>query len=522
MARQVAVAREVAHRAAQLELVRAGRVLEQARQVEVRVGDRAIELERALVRGDRLGAPAAIFERDAEVEPVQRDVIARADREPVQRFGIAELAAIVVQPAEVVVGVGEIGTAGDRAAVCRHRAGHVAILEREAALVVIDRRGCPVHAEPALCREDGHELSHVHRLAMGSDMEPVTTFVIEASGRDLRVPADTYRFVALDEVDRDLLAAVVEPDVATVVRRATDHGGHIDNDIYIVVPVAGPWSIVDVGGERRGVRASEHGGRWFTVLEGALDDWPDALPATTFVLGTDGSIWDADAWQLRPHPVPIASGRDWRWRGIATSFGPHVISLVIDASEAELARFWAGCAPVPRPDDDDSFARRAFTLTEGRFSIARGASDPGPHVAAFDRGVLCALARGAAGPLRWWHVLEQDWGQSYALGDDGASLIDYLCGDAAIVEAEQARLLAPYEIDLAAVQSSDDLAAALASRLGAHDRIDDAAFDGWLAARAVAELPRVVAIAVPRGELERWAHRLHAAQPFIAWRVIGR
>jgi len=354
-------------------------------------------------------------------------------------------------------------------------------------------------------------------------VDRVTTFVAVASGRDLRVPADIYRFVPLDDIDRDVLAAVVEPDAATLVRRVIDHDHHIDNDIYIALPVAGPWSIVEVAGERRGVRASEHGGRWFTVLESALDDWPDALPTTSFVLRTSDSTWDADAWQLRPHPVPIAAGRDWRWRGIATSFGPHVISLKIDASTAELAQFWASCAPVPRPDDDHlAEAERAFSIVDGWFMIARGATDPGPHVAAFERGVLCALARGAAGPLRWWRVLEQDWGRSYALGDSGESLVEYLLGDQAEVDAEQDELVRPARIDAVHASDPDVAARTIAVGLGAAAAPDDAGFDAWLAARRLADLPRVVEIVLPSQTYYGWLRRLAAAQPFVVWHVSGR
>lgn len=357
-------------------------------------------------------------------------------------------------------------------------------------------------------------------------MPPITTFVLEASGRDLRVPADVYQPLPLGDVADDVLAAVVEPDAPTVVRRLTDYGSHIDNDFYVVLPVAGPWSILEVGGELRGVAASEHGGRWFAVLASAFDDWPGALPMTTFVLGTGDASWEADAWRLRPHPLPIAAGRDWRWRGIASSFGPHVISVVVDASRDELARFWASCAPVPFPDDADLGVRvhpeRQFAIADGRFSIVRGHSDPGAHVRAFDRGLLCALARGAAGPPRWWRVLEQDWQTSYAMGDGGQSLIDYLFGEPAAAEVIQARMVAPTSIDASAARDADAAARAIAAGLGASDLPDDAAFDAWLAVRPLGELPRVVEISVPRGDLDRWARRLHAAQPFIAWRVSGR
>src|SRR5580704_17228472 len=241
-------------------------------------------------------------------------------------------------------------------------------------------------------------------------MDPQVTYAVEAVGRDLRVPTDTYEVVPLSELGSSVVESVVD-DEATLVRRITEYETWIDNDFYILLPVAGPWSILDVGGELRGVCASEHAGRWFVALSpsaGAL--------ATSFVLG-DGSSWHGDAWRLRPHPLVEPAGRDWRWRGGGSS-GPHTITVVVDAPD-ELPAFWTTCAPVVYGDEDGALGvARAdqFVVAGNRFSIRRSyARSAEIHLAAFDRGVLLALARGAAGDVHWWLAMEHDWYTPYAI-----------------------------------------------------------------------------------------------------------
>src|SRR5438552_2914479 len=75
---EIAVALQVANRAADHQVVDERTALadelELAREVEVRIGERRIEAERALVRRDGLGGAAEVLEHDPEVEPVERDV----------------------------------------------------------------------------------------------------------------------------------------------------------------------------------------------------------------------------------------------------------------------------------------------------------------------------------------------------------------------------------------------------------------------------------------------------------------
>jgi hypothetical protein len=345
----------------------------------------------------------------------------------------------------------------------------------------------------------------------------VVTLVLEASGRDLRVPGGTYAVEPLDD-DLELADAAVDRGEAIVLRRITESADVVIDDLHIVLPVAGPWVILDVAGELRGVRAREVRGGWFVALRPATA--LDALP-TTFVLG-DGASWHGDGWQLRPHPYVEPGGRDWRWRG-TYSDGPHSLTIAVD--HRELFRFWAGCEPVCGREEDDNFlgvtSPREFTLVGDRFSSWRDI-DVDPAIDAFDYGVLLALARGAAGHIRWWRAMEHARETPYGMGDDGDSLADYLLGDRTRVDAAQRRLLEPRIIDATAARTADDVARVIAAGLGAApaDAIDDARLDDWLARRPLAELPRYVRLSVPApGDL---CERLRGAQPFIVWRLSGR
>jgi hypothetical protein len=323
-------------------------------------------------------------------------------------------------------------------------------------------------------------------------------------GRDLRISDDNYAFSPLSEVfpysecerflDGSNDAFVFE---------------HIAR-IIVALPVAAAWSIVEHAGARSGVVASEHAGRWYVALEASLD----ATLRTTFVLGHDG-VWHGDNWTLSPHPFVEPAARGWRWRNIG-SFGPHSITVVADG---DLAAFWASCAPVPYAPDDGPHAIKRddqFVIAGDRFSIWRGYHDDFER-AAFDAGVLLALARGAAGTVHWWIAMEHDWGEPFALGDDGDSLVDYLLGDKAIVGAAQHDQLALVQIDA----RTGSVAAAIAAGFGAHEPIDDARFDAWLRAQPVTALPRHVRVALSREVYRAWHDRLQKLQPFVVWRVVG-
>jgi hypothetical protein len=246
----------------------------------------------------------------------------------------------------------------------------------------------------------------------------------------------------------------------------------------------------------------------------ALEASLGATLRTTFVLG-DAGEWHGDGWTLRPHPFVEPGARGWRWRNVG-SFGPHSITVVADG---DLAAFWAACAPVPYAPDHGPHAiarDQQFVIAGDRFSIWRGYHDDFER-AAFDAGVLLALARGAAGDMRWWIAMEHDWGSPFALGDDGDSLVDYLLGDKAIVGAALDKLLALVQIDARA----GDVAAAIAAGLGATQPIDDAHFDAWLGAQPVTALPRHVRVALSREVYSAWHDRLQKLQPFVVWRVVG-
>jgi hypothetical protein len=333
------------------------------------------------------------------------------------------------------------------------------------------------------------------------------TLVVQASGRDLRVPSGTYVLEPLALQYLELADALVDPREAVAIRRIDAVG----SEVYYVLPVAGPWLILDVAGELRGVRASEHAGGWFVALRDSTDR--GAL-ATSFVLA-DGDTWHGDGWQLRRHPYVEPAGRDWRWRA-GRGLGPHSITVVTD-DDRELARFWASCAPVPEAGGLD----RQHAVAGDRFSIARGQHED-VATDAFDRGVLLALARGDAGDVRWWRAMGHDWGWPYGAGYDGDSLADYLRGDEARVDGEQGRALEPVEVDATGAGTADELARTIAAGLGATDVIDDAHFDQWLARRPISELPRHVHVSVPAAAVRDLLRRLHAAHPFIVWRLSGR
>ncbi|HEY1548623.1 MAG TPA: hypothetical protein VGG28_12415 [Kofleriaceae bacterium] len=339
---------------------------------------------------------------------------------------------------------------------------------------------------------------------------PTQTIELLGRGRDLRIPDDDYEFSPLSEALQydEIASSLDDSRDGFVFERVTTCPGWVNRETIIALRVAGPWSILEHAGERTGVVASEHAGRWYVAFEATYG----ATLRTTFALG-DGDAWHGDSWKLLPHPFVEPTARDWRWRN--NSFGPHSITVVADG---DLARFWAGCEPVVYgPDDGVSGIARdgQFVIHGDRFSIWRGYHDNFER-AAFDAGVLLALARGAAGRVRWWLAMEHDWYAPFGIGDDGDSLVDYLLGDRAQVGDALDATLALVQIDA----SGDDVAATIAVGLG-HEPIADAYFDSWLAAQPVTALPRHVSVALSREVYSAWHDRLNKLQPFVVWRVVG-
>jgi len=177
-AAEVAVAHEVPHGAAEDELVpaRATDDLEQAREVEVRVGHQRIERQRTLVRGDGLARPALILDGDAEVELVQRDIRIRADREPVVRLAgrqrvrrEAVIVLVVQHAAEVIEGVREVRPPREGPLVRGHGARRIRGLVRAAFGVPGGRTRAAAQAAP-WSQLEVEKIAHVSTLTGPSDI----------------------------------------------------------------------------------------------------------------------------------------------------------------------------------------------------------------------------------------------------------------------------------------------------------------------------------------------------------------
>jgi Trk K+ transport system NAD-binding subunit len=80
----------------------------------------------------------------------------------------------VMEPAEVVVRVGQVRPAGERTLVGCDGRLDVGRLELETTLVPAQRARCLAHATPR-SNSQKDEIAHGHRLAIGSDTEPVAS-----------------------------------------------------------------------------------------------------------------------------------------------------------------------------------------------------------------------------------------------------------------------------------------------------------------------------------------------------------
>jgi hypothetical protein len=110
----------------------AAAAIQQAGEVQVRFPERVVEDERLSVGGDGLVASPLIFEDDAEIEPRQRRRLG-GERLAIVMLGGRQLAPLMEEAPEVVVGVGEARTSGEGAAVGGHRPGWIALFELETA-----------------------------------------------------------------------------------------------------------------------------------------------------------------------------------------------------------------------------------------------------------------------------------------------------------------------------------------------------------------------------------------------------
>ena len=351
---------------------------------------------------------------------------------------------------------------------------------------------------------------------------------LDAVGTDLRLPDADYRIAPTTELD------LVFEDRRMLEREADAHGGvlfrmrdHVEDpwQTCLILRPAVAWSVLELGGHTFGA-----GGEHLALIPMDPEIEPPGArhsPAS-FVLA-HGDIWESDHFRLRPHPIVVREPlRDWPWVWEHATFGP--ISLAIDIERRHyLESFVAACAPMPYQQighdhyrvAPDTFADLRLVL-DG-LELTRGHSDPPPEVVAFDAGLLVALAHGALGKIGWAFT-DEDYFETLAAGDDGATLLDYLdpTSDAHSQRAALKRQALPRRYDASAAATPGQLVETLARLLGARAPISDHLFDAWLAALPLDALPRHVEIHVSRALADRFGvewllRRLGTAQPRLRW-----
>lgn len=272
-----------------------------------------------------------------------------------------------------------------------------------------------------------------------------------ATGRDLRIPDRAYRMAPGDHLDElERLAPIARAEGAVLAER--------DGDPCVVLSVAAPWSVVgDVG-----VRSAEG------CVALVCDELPDAPVCPGDFLLAYADVWHGASWSLTPHPlaVPIAQ-RAWTWAW-GSGYGPAQLAIFLERSPAELVDRYA---PWPyRPTEHGGWVaipvHHEIVLRDDRIAFQRAYLTPDPAAAAFDAGLLRALADGALGPLRW-DLEDLDYGETIATGETAASLAQYLAPDAPEDELRAAwgRWLAKHEVDARAATSRDDVLACVAASL---------------------------------------------------------
>jgi hypothetical protein len=136
--------------------------------------------------------------------------------------------------------------------------------------------------------------------------------------------------------------------------------------------------------------------------------------------------------------------------------------------------------------------RGALLLVGDRvLQLCRSYPEPADELIAFDAGLLGELARGAAGELQW-DLMDEEYFQFIATGEDAGSLAEYLspASDPAALRARYADVLAPHSCDARSAATPEEVIEIVSLALGAPRPLRDAAFDEWYRSRRTTELPR--------------------------------
>jgi hypothetical protein len=303
----------------------------------------------------------------------------------------------------------------------------------------------------------------------------------------------------------------------------------INNELepIVIMRVETAWNILEINGEPQGLFIEPRDTGPLVALASDSVHFGTCLrcPSSKFI-ERRASGWSSESWRLFPHPIALRTGRAWCWRGARHSFGSHSLTIYCTASAKALDDFLSALAPMPyvrvdatcydaRPELNED---QSIEIRDGELRWIRRTGEPGPPLATFDAGILHAIADGAIGAIDW-RAWEHDWETPVAVGDDGASLADYLSGDKAKVDAEQERRLRLHQLDARNLTQAD-LVGRLSLLLGASTAVTDEDFDAWLAQLVVANGPRYVSVDIAGSGSDLFA-RLVRCQRRIVWRVVG-
>jgi hypothetical protein len=278
-----------------------------------------------------------------------------------------------------------------------------------------------------------------------------------------------------------------------------------------------PWAMLTTATTRIGVVASPAPGRqhgpWYVALapeapfELLLDAWERAPEVLVESPRPDGEGWRDAAWRLEAHPWCKLGTRDWAWAWNRGSYGPVSLELWLDADAAALMAHLDAMGALPyRPSGpgelrsfSDDVRDERLLIADGHLTFLRSYHEPPEHIAAFDAGLLDALAGGLMGPLAW-DVIDGDYGNYLATGEDGRALAEYL--DPAVPAEPLVRAWAevfrPRVVDAVAATTLEEVfgAVARAFALGDASSVDELA--RLLASAPGAALPRAIELHVAR------------------------
>lgn len=201
--------------------------------------------------------------------------------------------------------------------------------------------------------------------------------------------------------------------------------------------------------------------------------------------------------------------RDWAWRW-SPAIGPLTLTLRFEKTVEPTPRAWLSKRPnspyaIDAPGVFVGPARDVRTeriyADDELLCWARSYHSPDDESVAFDARTLEALIDGALGPFVW-DLLDEDYVQPIAAGDDAASLARYLEGDETELGAHYAKLFAPLAVDARTAKNEDGVLAAIS-----------VAFDRWHETHGPQERPRVVHVACPRAMPSDWTAKLRAQHP---------